>query len=129
MKFNWNREAQQDGGDEALRRSLADIASEAWRLDRVIDKTLLRMDPMDAQRFLGQYRWFRRKVDDALSKADMLLVDLTGQEYSVGMAASPLNIDEFDEDDLEVEQMVEPIIMSRGTVIKTGSVMLRPKKS
>lgn len=129
MNLNLKKEAPaaQDFADVS-RQSLAEIAAETWRLHQSIDAMLVRMDPMDAERFLGQYRWFSRKISAALAKAGIQLVDLTGHAYSVGMAASALNMDEFDdEDELEVEQMIEPIIMCEGHVMKTGSVLLRRK--
>lgn len=104
--------------------ALADIAVEAWRFGSVLGVVTQRMDYMDAERLIGQYRWFEKKVQTALSQTDIRLVDLTGQAYNVGMAATPLNLDEFDTDDLVVVQMVEPIVMSGGRVIRAGSVML-----
>jgi hypothetical protein len=42
------------------------------------------------------------------------------------MAATPLNIDEFNENDkLMVDQMLEPIIMGNEGLVKTGTVSLR----
>ena len=104
---------------------LMEIAVEAWRLDRVVDKALQRMSPMDAERLVGQYRWFRRKVDAAMEDAGLRAVDLTGQAYSIGMAVTALNMDEFDDDeDLTVAQMVEPVILFDGRVMRTGAVIL-----
>ena len=108
------------------REALSQIAAEAWRLDRVVEKALTRMEPRDAERFSGQYRWFQKKVDAALLQAGLTIVDLSGQMYSVGLAVTPLNADEFGDEPLEVAQMVEPIIMSGGEVMKPGTVMLRP---
>ena len=54
------------------------------------------------------------------------LVNVEGHEFDPGMAASPLNIGDFDPDDaLMVEQMVEPIIMGEGGLKRPGTVMLR----
>ena len=55
----------------------------------------------------------------------MRIVDVEGQPYDVGMALSPLNIDDFEPEDLlYVEQMIEPIIMDETNVLKTGTAML-----
>lgn len=107
--------------------ALAEIAVESWRLDQTVERVLPRMDPMDAERFASQYRWFRKKVDGALAATKMRIVDLTGQPYSVGTAATPLNIDEFDSEELIVTQMVEPIVMLNGNVVHTGTMLLGPK--
>ena len=46
------------------------------------------------------------------------------------MAATPLNIEEFEpEDALIVDQMLEPIIMGPNGVIRTGTVTLRKGES
>ena len=43
-----------------------------------------------------------------------------------GMAATPLNIEDFGpEDQLVVDKMLEPIIMEGTTLAKTGTVTLR----
>ena len=61
--------------------------------------------------------------------AKMKIVDVEGLEFELGMAVTPLNIEEFDVDDsLIVDQMLEPIIMSREGLVKTGTVMLRKAK-
>lgn len=122
MKLRREKEAE-----AVSSQSLAEIAVEAWRLTQAVERVVTRMDPMDAERFMGQYRWFLKKVEAALGQSGMQMVDLTGQPYSVGMAATPLNADEFDDEALEVAQMVEPIIMQSGKVIKTGSMLLGPR--
>lgn len=130
MKLKWKRgdsPAPLPASDDG-RQALIDIAVETWRLDQVIEKAVLGMEPITAERFLSQYRWFQKKVGGALAQAGLQAVDLTGQAYSVGMAATPLNADEFDDDELEVAQMIEPIIMCDGRVMRAGSMMLRPAR-
>lgn len=131
MKLKWKRTNADEyiSTSDQNRQALVDIAVETWRLDQVIDKVKLSMDPITAERFAGQYRWFQKKVDAALAGAGLQIVDLTGQDYSLGMAATALNADEFDDDDLEIAQMIEPVILCEGRVMRTGSVMLRPKES
>jgi hypothetical protein len=54
------------------------------------------------------------------------LVNVEGQAYDPGMAASALNLGDFDPDDaLLVDQMLEPIIMGPDGLRKQGTVMLR----
>lgn len=129
MKFNRSKGTVKTSplSLDASGRSLAEIAVESWRLDQTVERVLLRMEPMDAERFASQYRWFRKKVDGALADAKMRIVDLTGQPYSVGVAATPLNLDEFDGEELIVAQMVEPIVLFDGKVVHTGTLILAPK--
>ena len=56
----------------------------------------------------------------------MRIVNVEGHAFDSGMAATPLNIDEFDaKDALMVDQMLEPIIMGKEGLVKTGTVTLR----
>ena len=112
--------------DDHLMKSIEDIAVEAWRFQGVFQRMLSRMDPLDAARYANQYAWFRKKVDEAVEKAGMTLISVEGQPFDAGMAVTPLNIDEFDADDvLIVHRMIEPIVMCSGKVCRTGAAMLR----
>ena len=65
-------------------------------------------------------------VEDALEQANLRIVNVEGHPFDPGMAATPLNIEEFDtKDALIVDQMLEPIIMGKEGLIKTGTVTLR----
>ena len=67
-----------------------------------------------------------KKVEEALEKADLRIVNVEGHPFDPGMAATPLNIQEFDaKDDLMVDQMLEPIIMGKEGLVKAGTVTLR----
>lgn len=108
-------------------QALADICVESWRLERVTERILVRMNPIEAEPFYNQYRYFLFRLDDAFASVGMQAVGLTGQIYSIGMAVTALNADEFDSDDnLRVSRMVDPIIMLGGSVLRTGAVMLSP---
>ena len=54
----------------------------------------------------------RRRSRSSLDASGLKLVNVEGQLFDPGMAASALNIGDFGpDDDLFVDQMVEPIIM------------------
>lgn len=111
--------------EEELRQVIIDMAVEAWRFRRVFNKAMSKLDAGESTRYIGQFNWFIKKVDLALKTAGMRIVDVEGKPYDVGMAVSPLNIDDFGTDDiLYVEQLIEPIIMDEDKVLKTGTVML-----
>ncbi len=60
----------------------------------------------------------------------MRIVNIEGHPFDPGMAATPLNIEEFgSEDALVVDQMIEPIIMGPDGVARTGTVTLRKVES
>ena len=110
---------------EALQLAVAEIAAESRRFERALNKALGRMDAMDAERFSRQYDYFATRVDRAMAAAGLRVVDLIGQPYSVGLPLQAMNLEEFDEDEpLIVSQMIEPVIMLDGRVLRTGKAML-----
>jgi hypothetical protein len=111
---------------ERLRKSIIDIAVESWRFRRVFEKAMSKLDAGDSSRYVNQFAWFIKKVDAALEHAGLRTVNVEGQYFDVGMAVTPLNMEDFDAHDrLIVEQMIEPIIMDTESVVKTGIVILR----
>ena len=117
-------------GPEVLTKSLLDVAVESWRFGRLFDRLLLKLDAGEQGRYRGQFRWFQRKLEDSLTDAGMRIVNVEGHAFDPGMAATPLNIEEFGSDDtLVVDQMLEPIIMGPEGVVRTGTVTLRKVES
>jgi hypothetical protein len=111
---------------EAMLEAVISMAVESWRFGRVFERLLMKLDAGEQHRYKSQFRWFIKKVEDALKQADLRLVNVEGHPFDPGMAATPLNIEEFDaEDALMVDQMLEPIIMGKEGLVKTGTVTLR----
>lgn len=85
-----------------------------------------KLDAGEAGRYLNQLRYFQKKVEESLDATGLKLVNVEGQPFDPGMAASALNIGDFGPDDaLLVDQMVEPIIMGTEGLKKQGTVLLR----
>ncbi len=111
---------------ETMNNAIISMAVESWRFGRVFDRLLLKLDAGEQNRYKSQFRWFIKKVEEALEEADLRIVNVEGQPFDPGIAATPLNIEEFDaKDSLIVAQMLEPIIMGKEGLIKTGTVTLR----
>jgi len=111
---------------EDLRGTVINMAIESWRFGKVFNRLLLKLDAGEQNRYKNQFRWFIKKVEEAMAKAELRIVNVEGHPFDPGMAATPLNIDEFDvEDTLCVDQMIEPIILDREGLVKTGTVTLR----
>lgn len=109
-----------------MERSLIDIAVESWRFSRLFARVVNKLDAGEAGRYLNQLRYFQKKVEESLDATGLKLVNVEGQPFDPGMAASALNIGDFGPDDaLLVDQMVEPIIMGPEGLRKQGTVMLR----
>lgn len=109
-----------------LEQSLIDIAVESWRFSRLFGKVVSKLDAGESNRYLNQLHYFQKKVEESLDSNGLKLVNVEGQPYDAGMAASALNMDDFAADDqLIVDQMLEPIIMGPNGLRREGSVMLR----
>jgi len=113
-------------GDSRLEQALLDIAVESWRFSKVFSRVVSKLDVGDAHRFTNQQRYFLKRLEDSLETTGLKLVNVEGHPYDIGMAASALNLGDFAPDDqLYVDQMVEPIIMSANGLKKAGTVMLK----
>jgi len=111
---------------EDLVKSLIDISVESWRFTRLFARLLGKLDAGDGTRYSNQLRYYVKKLEDNLEIAKIHLVNIEGQPYEPGSAATALNIGDFGPDDrLLVDQMIEPIIMGPDGLIRMGTVMLR----
>jgi len=109
-----------------MRDAVISMAIESWRFGRVFGRLLLKLDAGEQTRYKSQFRWFIKKVEEAIEQADLRIVNVEGHPFDPGMAATPLNIEEFDSKDaLMVDQMIEPIIMGKEGLVKSGTVTLR----
>ena len=117
---------EQDNINDKLERSLIDIAYECWRFSRLFSRVVNKLDAGESGRYISQLRYFQKKVEESLDASGLKLVNVEGQPFDPGMAASALNIGDFGPDDqLFVDQMVEPIIMGTEGLKKQGTVILR----
>lgn len=111
---------------DILKGSLVDIAVESWRFARVFSRLITKLDAGESSRFVNQHRFYIKRLKENLEQAGVRLVDVEGQLFDPGMAATALNAEDFSaEDTLIVDHMVEPIIMGEEGLIKTGTVMLK----
>ena len=111
---------------DQLEQSLIDIAVESWRFLRLFSRVVNKLDAGEAGRYVNQLRYFQKKVEESLLASGLKLVNVEGQPFDPGMAASAVNIGDFGPDDeLLVDHMVEPIIMGPEGLRKQGTVMLR----
>ena len=117
---------EQQNSSEQMEQSLIEVAVESWRFSRLFARLINKLDAGETGRYQNQLRYFLKKVEDNLEANGLKLVNVEGQPYDAGMAASALNVGDFGPDEvLLVDQMVEPIIMGRDGLRKEGTVMLR----
>lgn len=111
---------------EVLFKSLIDISVESWRFSRLFVRLLSKLDAGEGARYTSQYRYYLKRLEETLEGAGLTLVNVEGQPYDPGIAATALNIGDFGADDvLVIEQMIEPIIMGSEGLVRSGTVMLR----
>jgi hypothetical protein len=109
-----------------LERSLIEIAVESWRFSKVFARVVSKLDAGEANRYASQLRYFQKKLEESLDSNGLKLVNVEGHIFDPGVAASALNVGDFaPEDQLMVDQMVEPIIMGPAGLKRQGTVMLR----
>ena len=111
---------------EQLTKLLIDFSVESWRFSRLFARLISKLDAGEGARYTSQYRYYLKRLEETLEGAGLTLVNVEGQPYDPGVAATALNIGDFGPDDvLVVEQMIEPIIMGSEGLVRRGTVMLR----
>ena len=115
--------------NETLRKSITNIAVGTWRIERLLHKLLHDLDVKEQQRYSSKLRWFVKSTYTSLEEAGMRIVDYEGFSYDSGIPVTPINLDDFSENDvLYINQMIEPVIVDKkGNVVHTGSVLLQKK--
>jgi len=112
--------------DASAETALIDLAVDAWKFARLFTRVTSKLDAGEQSRYINQIRFFQKRVEAAAEVARAKLVTLEGQPFEPGMAASPLNLEDFaDGDVLFVDQMLEPIVMGNDGVLRIGTMMLR----
>ena len=105
---------------------LIDMAVESWRFSRLFLRATAKLDAGESVRYANQLRFFQRQLEDGLRAAGLSLVNVEGQQYDPGIAASALNVGDFaPEEEVLVDQMVEPIIMGSRGIKRTGTITLK----
>ena len=111
---------------EAQKTALMNSAIESWRFSKVFERMLGQLDAGNTRRYTSQLRFFVKRTEQTLEDMGIRVINVEGLPYDPGMAATPVNIDDFEVDDaLEVNLMLEPILMEGTVLVKTGKVTLR----
>jgi hypothetical protein len=108
------------------REALLDLAVEGWRIARLFSRVLTKLDAGEGARYANQVRYFTKRIESSLEAVGLRVVDVEGQPYEIGLPATALNIQDFaPEDQLYVDQVLEPVVMGPHGVVKTGTITLR----
>ena len=113
-----------------LETTLASLAIESWRLSKSFERLLIKSDPMEQRKYKSKLSWFNKKLNETLEEANLKFINLENQKYDTGAAVTAINLDDFQPDeDLEIDQMIEPIVMSNEGVLIAGTVVLRKRSA
>ena len=123
-------DAENAGADMASQKkaieAMIEMTDDGWRFSRLFIRMMNKLDAGEQTRFINNLNYFVNRLNTGLQQIGMKLVNLEGHPYDAGMAATPINIADFEaEDQLMVEQMVEPVIMNDNGLVRAGTVMLR----
>ena len=105
--------------------ALAELAVEWWRLERWAG---------GAEASASHARHVARRMGRFLSERELPVLDLTGHRYEPGLAVEVLDVvRDADAGAAQssaevIDEMVSPIVLWRGTVVKHGQVIVRRKE-
>lgn len=101
-------------------RELIVIAIEAWRMSRLLS------DPKADHRQASVMKYSVSKIRETLESAGITWEDLTGQSYETGLAVDILDVEgtkSSDSDTQVIVEMVEPIILFGGKLLRHGKAV------
>ncbi len=100
---------------------------ELWHIMNLLDKMCSKFDLDEQRKFSSQIKWFKKKTEDYLKGIGLSFADFQpSMAFDAGMPINPLNIGDFkSEDELFIEQVLEPAILCGGQVVKQGTVILK----
>ena len=123
---NASNERMFENSLKEYKESIMKMAIESWRFAKNYEHMINRLNTNQTERYARQLQQFVNKAEESLADVGLRVVNVEGYPYDAGMAATPLNIEDFDPDDqLVVDQMLEPIIMEGAVLAQTGTVILR----
>ena len=103
-----------------------DLALESWRFQRLFARAIQKMEEAEAARYATQHRYFVRRVGECLASVGLRFEAAEGQPYDPGDAITALNVGDFSpEDDLVVDQVIEPVVMGAAGLVRAGTVTVR----
>jgi len=108
--------------------SFATLAGDYWRLLRSYERLIAESSPENHNRLKSNYRNAERRLSSAINDHDIKIISYEGKDYTPNLAVTVVNGDEFDDnEELVINQMIEPIIMLGDRVLSMGKVILSKK--
>ena len=115
-----------------MENSNTEFCLELYRFLKLVTKMqdrLANYSPEDAKKYSSQISWFIKKSDQFLSNNNIVLSSPNpGDPYDVGLPVTPVNLSDFGADEeLVIDQVVEPTILQNSKVVQKGTVLLKKK--
>ena len=112
--------------EETLRNSLLRVVAEAWRFKKAFERVLEMLGTNERRKNLSKLKWFEREITEAMTESGLKINNFEGQPYTAGIPATPINIEEFEDDyGLYVSQTLEPTVLDEdGNVLRSGFITL-----
>ena len=115
--------------NETLINAFVELIIESYRLKKTFERMIKKSDFYEQSRYISQISWYEKKMSEITDGVGFNIIDIEGHKFDEGMAVTPINLDEFDKDDiLYIEQMIEPTIIFENKILKTGTAVLRRGK-
>ena len=108
-------------------KQIVDFVVEEYRFLKSYVSLLNKVLSDDRQKYKSVYDFHVQKIADIMDECNLKIVELEGKKYDDGLSITPLNIEDFEKNDvLIVKQVIEPLIISTkdGSIIRSGTVML-----
>lgn len=112
--------------DAPTRDALVLAAAEWWKASRRLLRLAAETAPDRLDRERAQAAFATRRLGAALDALGIRLAEYTGQPYSPGLPAEPVNPEDFEtEEGLEVADTIEPTVLEHGRILLRGKIVLR----
>ena len=112
--------------------AVADLTTESYRFLQVFVSCMNKLNKLESgasKRYESRYQFFIKKLTENLQRIDIHVQDFTNKPYETGLPVTAINLDEFENcNELLIEQMVEPVLMRNGKLLRNGTVILKGVK-
>lgn len=108
-------------------KQIVDLIVEEYRFLKSYVSLMNKVLSDEKPKYKSVYDFHVRKIQDIMAECNLKIVELEGKKYDDGLSITPLNIEDFEKNDvLIVKQVIEPLIISTkdGSIIRSGTVML-----
>ncbi len=114
---------------DKLLRALIDVICESWRLSKSYRYMIGKYDVLESHKHISRLDWFDARIRETAVNAGLRIVELEGVPYDAGVAATPINIGDFDaSDELVIDNVILPtLIDEKGIIVHHGTISLKRK--